>query len=329
MTAGLRALLHQIVDYAGQFPPATLPLDQAIRNYARYHTGAESWMLGKFIHIASKLPDLEPYTEELFTAKRPLGVSALGRGGSTSPEFLRGLDADLTAIQSFHANQGSLAKVEVLETRLPVSVTQTNQGVSLAALFRSINERVRHHGLNDLGLFCEVQLTEDFHQQIPEVVTAFREHNEAGRLKFGEEFAFLGFKLRCGGADPSAYPSVDQVAVCLRQCLTNRVAFKATAGLHHPIRHFNDSAQTHMHGFLNVFVSGVLGYVCGLRENDLKPILADEDGDHFCFEDAGVRWGEFHAPIADITVARRYSLVSFGSCSFDEPVEDLRELGWL
>ena len=46
MNASLRALLTGVVDYAGLFPPARLPLDEAIRNYARYRQGSDAWMLG-------------------------------------------------------------------------------------------------------------------------------------------------------------------------------------------------------------------------------------------------------------------------------------------
>src|SRR5438105_6737048 len=81
MFASVRALLTGIVDYAGLFPPAELPLNEAIRNYARYRTAPESWMLGRFICPAARLTELSPYVEELFHDGRSLAVSALGRGG--------------------------------------------------------------------------------------------------------------------------------------------------------------------------------------------------------------------------------------------------------
>src|SRR3954447_588364 len=78
MTASLRALLANVIDYAGLFPPAQLPLDAAIRNYARYRAEPESWMLGRFICPAARLAELSPYVDELFGDGRPLAVSALG-----------------------------------------------------------------------------------------------------------------------------------------------------------------------------------------------------------------------------------------------------------
>ena len=45
----LRALLTGVIDYAGLFPPAKLPMDQALSNYLRYRDGPDAWMLGNFV----------------------------------------------------------------------------------------------------------------------------------------------------------------------------------------------------------------------------------------------------------------------------------------
>ena len=90
MNASLRALVAGIVDYAGLFPPAKLPLDQAMRHYARYRTEAEAWMLGRFVCPAVRLGELAPHVEELFTSGPPLSISALGRGGSAAHGVPRG-----------------------------------------------------------------------------------------------------------------------------------------------------------------------------------------------------------------------------------------------
>jgi hypothetical protein len=74
----LKALLTGVVDYAGMFPPAQLALAPAIRNYARYRTEPEKWMLGRFICPAVKLGDLSPLVDELFASGPPLGVSLAG-----------------------------------------------------------------------------------------------------------------------------------------------------------------------------------------------------------------------------------------------------------
>src|SRR5262245_32905868 len=119
MLPSVRALLENIIDYAGLFPPAKLPLDESIRNYARYRTEAESWMLGRFICPAARLAELSPFANELFREGPPLAVSALGRGGKDAGEFRDGLRQDVNDITDFRRRHTGRVTVDVLETRLP------------------------------------------------------------------------------------------------------------------------------------------------------------------------------------------------------------------
>ena len=54
-----------------------------------------------------------------------------------------------------------------------------------------------------------------------------------------------------------------------------------------------------------------------------------DDPSHFLFHDGGMSWGALSATVEQIRQARQSSMISFGSCSFDEPRDDLRALGWL
>ena len=115
MHASVRALLTGIIDYAGMFPPANLPLDEALRNYLRYRSEPESWMLGRFICPAARLAELDAY-RGLFQEGPPFAFSVLGRGGSTDNEFLAGLRADIADIAAFRARHANRVTVQVLET---------------------------------------------------------------------------------------------------------------------------------------------------------------------------------------------------------------------
>src|SRR5689334_20933712 len=106
MSASLRALLSGILDYAGLFPPARLPLDAAVRNFARYRTEPEAWMLGRFVCPAARLAELSPFVDELFRTGPPLAITALGRGGDTAAEFTEGLHADLQTVAEFRGRHG-------------------------------------------------------------------------------------------------------------------------------------------------------------------------------------------------------------------------------
>src|SRR5688500_20325313 len=100
MTASLRALMAGLIDYAGLFPPAKLPLDASLANYVRYRRGPDRWMLGRFICPAARLAEAGPLLKSLET-DGPLPFAALGRGGNTAAEFLANLRTDVNEIAAF------------------------------------------------------------------------------------------------------------------------------------------------------------------------------------------------------------------------------------
>lgn len=138
----------------------------------------------------------------------------------------------------------------------------------------------------------------------------------------------LRAKIRTGGISADAFPAISDVAAFLRACSEKGVAFKATAGLHHPLRcirplTYDANAPTGtMHGFLNVFVAAAL-------VGDAEAILAETDPHAFTFDDDALSWRGRRVAAADIATMRNTFATSFGSCSFEEPIEDLRALGWL
>jgi hypothetical protein len=67
----------------------------------------------------------------------------------------------------------------------------------------------------------------------------------------------------------------------------------------------------------------------GLDARHIQNILEDNHPEHFAFDEDAFRWQELRATTAEIAQARRETLLSFGSCSFDEPRQDLAALGWL
>jgi hypothetical protein len=138
-------------------------------------------------------------------------------------------------------------------------------------------------------------------------------------------------KLRTGGVTPEAIPSIDSVAAYIYACRERGLAFKATAGLHHPIR--SERALTYepgapiatMHGFVNVFLAAALAWH-GTR--DVRAVLGETDPAAFRFDD-GAHWRDWSVTAGQICEARLEFAHSFGSCSFEEPIADLEQLGWL
>lgn len=277
--ASLRALLAHVIDYAGMFPPASLSLEESIRNYARYVKEPDAWMLGRFICPTAKLEALLSYLPELFDAASPLQVCILARGGATPEEFRASFAQDQVLISAFDEQASGRAAVSGLEAR-STSIPK---------------------GFESGGIFLEAP------QPVPGA----------------------GFKLRTGGVEAHAFPPADQIALAMASCRDRQIPMKFTAGLHHPIRHFNSSVDTKMHGFINVFVAGVLAHALKLSAEQLLPILLDQDAASFAFNDDELRWRDYRATTRQVADARKQLVTSFGSCSFDEPRDDLRSLGWL
>lgn len=137
----------------------------------------------------------------------------------------------------------------------------------------------------------------------------------------------LGAKLRCGGTTADAFPTVDDVAAFIAAADAAGVPFKATAGLHHPVRHVDRATGFTMHGFLNLIAAAALAARVDLET--LRRILAEEDPSAFTFDDASFHWRDERVGIAELERTRREAFVAYGSCSFEEPVDDLAALGLL
>ena len=166
------------------------------------------------------------------------------------------------------------ADVEALELVLPSARPASAELVAAYSALRPL----------DVDTYFELVFDESWRDSIPAAIGAVAAIG--GRVK-----------LRCGGA---FVPSVEQVGLVVACCRDAGVSFKATAGLHHPVRSGEE------HGFLNLLAAATAPL------GQIGEVLAEEDGSALDVEDAG-----------------REVFVSFGSCSWEEPVEGLRELGLL
>ena len=140
-------------------------------------------------------------------------------------------------------------------------------------------------------------------------------------------------KLRMGGIVPEAFPQVEDVVQCLQILADRRVRFKATAGLHHPIRARHrltstpDSPCARMHGFTNLFCAAAL--ILSGQTAEAEEVLNEESPEAFRIEGDWLAWRAHAWTGEQIHRIRREFFTSFGSCSFVEPIEDIEALRWL
>jgi hypothetical protein len=138
-------------------------------------------------------------------------------------------------------------------------------------------------------------------------------------------------KIRTGGETADKFPPPESVVEFMRLCAAARVPFKATAGLHHPLRSVHrftyepESASGIMHGFVNVFLAAAF-LRAGMNANLAVQLLEEQSAHTFHFDLDGASWREHRVSRDEIAAARRDFSISFGSCSFTEPIDDLRSL---
>jgi len=303
VAASLKALLAHSIDYAGMFPPCSLSLEPALKNQAQYVRSPDAWMLGAFVLSIEQFNSTKQLLSQ-FDAQHPLRVAALGPKTASADAFLEALDDADAAIRSLSRHNVDLISISHLEMYLP-------HDVDVASLqeARSI--------LGDLAVFWEAPP-----DRAEETIALLAEFNSDA------DSATFGYKLRTGGVTVDAFPASMQIAKALVTPATHQLPIKFTAGLHHPLRQYREEVQTKMHGFLNVLGAAVLAAEHRWDTNQTAKMLEDENVDSFSFTDEFFAWREWRIDAKRLQYRRRF-VVSFGSCSFDEPREDLRALGFL
>jgi hypothetical protein len=316
MTGSLLTFLSDLIDYAGLFPPAKLEMSRAVEEYNRCKMGEHEFMLGRFICPVTRL-------KEFSQAAAPLMPGTFANSGyRTQSEGLSEwqvsalIDGDiekaLDEIAAFNAHHGKDSNGLAMIDQIELKVTDVNQ----------IDEAL---------------------DVLPEELFAFFEFPVSVTSGVGDCRGFVaalsgtgaGAKMRTGGVVPNAFPTMNEVVQFLHACADADVPFKATAGLHHAVRSIHrmtyekDAPTTKMHGFLNLFIAAAV-----LKAHDPDPavtlaILGGEDPSDFRFSNTVLGWREHMVTVADASVARENFALSFGSCSFDEPVAELKGMGLL
>ena len=287
----VRALLHGAIDYAGLFPPASRDMPTVVADYAAYRRGPDAWALGRLIVPAARLDALADAAGDAWRA-------AAGRGeGAWQVSAVIGsdLEGDAARVADFNARHATLAVVDVIEAR----ATTPEAVADVVARFPA------------LPVFVEIPVADD-----------------PSRLLAAIARAGARAKVRTGGVTPGAAPAARDVARFLAGCAAAGVPFKATAGLHHPLRgeypltYEPGSARDTMFGYLNVFLAALVARA-GADEAAVVAALEWRDAAALALDPSGARWPGGHVSCAAIAAARATWEVGFGSCSFREPLDDL------
>jgi hypothetical protein len=290
MTA-IRTLLRGSIDYAGLFPPAGLDMVTALENYARYSSGPSSWALGRFIVPVTRLTECEVELRRL--AGRPAKWAFAALLGTN-------VEADLQSLSAFRRRH--------IDTGVTIDTVEVK-----ATSENGVGEIIR---LVPSNLETYIEIPIDRH---PGGLLAAIGHG--GRRA----------KVRTGGVTQSAFPETGDLLRFLRETVRMAVPFKATAGLHHPLRaeypltYDEGSPSGTMFGFLNLMLA-VASLRSGMGEAEVGRLLEEGDPGALQADDSGISWRDRRLDLEALSDARRLGMISFGSCSFTEPIADLESL---
>jgi len=281
------AFLHEFVDDAATFPPSDTPLDQAVAEHRAHQHAEYATLVGGFVVSDLRVPDLAKVVE----GAPPLEINLVVTGGAGAIEpavtwVARSEGLSLRAVEFALRDEEDLAH----NAQRLVQVVDSLSGA-----------------LDDVLLFAEPP--------------ALDEEPGHGWLAALDELAAreISLKFRTGGVTADVFPTSHRLATCIEAALDRELPFKCTAGLHHAVRHRDETTGFEHHGFLNVLLA-TRACLDGGSPDDVARVLDETDGTGLAERLAG------HPDEAART--RRW-FTSFGSCSVLEAHEDLTELGLL
>lgn len=288
----MRDVFSEIVDYAGLFPPATCTMAEAVRNFRDYRGSHDRWMLGRFVVAASRL-------EELAGALQSEGVTpGLADPWRLSVVLGANIPDAILQVDRFRSGWDSRG----------VLIDSVECKVATAGQVRTVSDQVPSH----FRRYYEVPIEGPYRQLIAAI-------DEVGAYA----------KVRTGGTVPELFPAAEQLTQFLLAVTHRGVAFKATAGLHHPLRGsypltYDVGAARHpMYGFVNLLLA-TAELARGGEGETAQAILEDDDATHFPRSDSDLSWRDRHYPRDELASVRARFFLGFGSCSFREPVDELR-----
>jgi len=283
-------------------------MQQAVANYAAYLHGPYNWMLGRFIVPVARLEELQEALVRLENAQ--LGSAREQNESRWRLSALPGPEAgeDILKILEFNGRfEGrrpvARAVVESVELKLAGPKPSAHDVERLSRLFPV-----------EMETYFEIPMTDEASQLIEAVARCGRRG-----------------KIRTGGETAEKFPAPESLVEFIRMCAHANAPFKATAGLHHPLRSVHrltyqpDSPSGVMHGFLNVFLAAAF-LRAGMQPQIAVALLKEDSPQAFHFDSNAVTWREHRLNLSEIVAAREQFAISFGSCSFTEPVDDLRSL---
>jgi hypothetical protein len=284
-------MFRQLFDDASLFPPAALTMTEAVTGHLRHQAAWYRDMSGPFVCAGNRI-------RELSAALTAAGVAELNLA-LVLPGGAAGLE---TAVDAVFADPR--LRLRAIELPIPRPADAGSADAGSAGTLDAVSEvaaGLDRTPLAGASAFLEIparQLTADVARAVA-------------------DRRYLA-KVRTGGTTAEAFPDEPTLATCLTTLVAERLPFKCTAGLHHAVRHAAPDTGFQHHGFLNVLLAVAVA-------------LSTERVDEVTAELASPAAAQVAAKVRELdgqtVLAVRELFTSFGTCSTDEPIQDLVTLG--
>lgn len=272
-------LLAGLVDDAALFPPGNAPMPRAVAEHREHKLAGYAYLVNRFLCPASRLDEMSARIEE--PTRITLGEYRVGVIADTGRA---GVDAAVNQVRADRRME-----LDAIEIPLPADS-------DLAA-----EARATLAALPEMRAFVELPRSPGWQKALDV-------------LADGNS----GAKIRTGGLRAEAFPTPAELARFIVACVERTIPFKATAGLHHAVRHTAEATGFEHHGFLNILVATAAA-VRKVAFAEVESVLEERDGAALV---AAAR-----AIDPDMAHSVRTLFTGYGSCDIHEPVTDLTELG--
>lgn len=265
----------------------------AVKEYSAVLASSDEWIVDRFVCPADRLDELK----KAVVAQKTDAVRVTVIGSGSTQESVDWIKS---------ATDGGHIVVEAYEVKVP-------QGDELAPMVKGLKKLPTQIGQEGLDVYLETGWGEGMVDAIHDAASLFED---------------AGFKARTGGTEAGAFPSVSELAAFISEVSSLECPFKFTAGIHDPVRHYDEDLGVYRHGFLNVMLAAALATTQDLNRREIEAVLEIDDPSKMHFGMDDIRVGE-HWLEAEQIDAFWGVFGGFGSCSVEEPLDGLRKLGLL
>ncbi len=315
MNALDQRLFKNMIDYAGTFPPANLSIEDAIEEYFKERSENGSWIIKTLILPWTKISEFDKQIKKRNSENLIIRISVLLVSEDTQKEFLKKVEEQIRELRKF-LNSNDEYQLVSLEIKLPK--LDYIHGKINPNTIQVLSELLEVHNMNNVIMYLEGYLIKGWESILDPIFNYLQQSNAVHET-------IMGYKIRTGSIKPEEIPDISTLVNLLKMLTTHDIPFKATAGLHSPLRTNNRALDVFNHGFFNILmVSSILK---ANLTNDIKvlsEILEISQWEAFHFSEKYIEVRGFNISKKDLLEVRENQFLSFGSCSLREPLDDLQ-----